>query len=179
MLPGCACPTCSPLGESLPGLSTGVIRQRTTEPPAAPELCSCSESVTWSRTARSCSRPIVAISASPRRSTPAISPAGPTPSVVDGDPSGEAPGHAIARAARDLTPSAAPRPRRGVQGIVELTSVQRGSDSGRHWSSGRDDDLDAGRAEGGAERLGWCAVGDEHVDEVQRAQDHGLLVIEL
>src|SRR6476469_8793415 len=46
-------------------------------------------------------------------------------------------------------------------------------------ASGGDDDVGVGGGQGVAERFGWCLVGDQDVDEVQGAQDHGLLVVEL
>ena len=57
--------------------------------------------------------------------------------------------------------------------------MEHGIASGKRWCSGSDDDFHAGCGEGSVQGLGRCAVGDEHVDEVERAQDHGLLVVEL
>jgi hypothetical protein len=63
--------------------------------------------------------------------------------------------------------------------LAEAESDEHGIVGGKRWCSGGDDDFHPGRGEGGAERLGRCVVGDEYVDEVQRAQDHGFLVVEL
>src|SRR5690348_8814077 len=49
----------------------------------------------------------------------------------------------------------------------------------RAGESGSDDDFHAGCGEGGSKWLGRRFVGDEHVDEVEWAQDHGLLAVEL
>ena len=59
-------------------------------------------------------------------------------------------------------------------GARALWHVHRGLGTA---ASGGDDDFHVGRGEGSAKGLGRRFVGDEHVDEVERAQDLSLIHI--